>query len=41
LNKNEHFSKVSMEITGYSTRKMFDHYNTIDKDDTRKAIERL
>ena len=32
---------VITEITGYSTRKMFDHYNTVDKDDTRKAIERL
>ena len=32
---------VIMEITGHSTRKMFDHYNTVDEDDTRKAIERL
>ncbi|MEA1948623.1 MAG: hypothetical protein U9N83_15120 [Thermodesulfobacteriota bacterium] len=32
---------IIMEITGHSTRKMFDHYNTVDKNDTRKAIERL
>ncbi|RZB37131.1 MAG: hypothetical protein SRB2_01400 [Desulfobacteraceae bacterium Eth-SRB2] len=30
-----------MEITGHTTRKMFDYYNTVDKDDTRKAIERV
>ena len=29
---------VIMEITGHSTREMFDRYNTVDEDDTRKAI---
>jgi integrase len=29
---------VIMEVTGHSTREMFDRYNTIDDDDTRKAI---
>ena len=28
---------VIIEITGYSNRKIFDHYNPVDKDDTRKA----
>ena len=28
-----------MEITGHSTREMFDRYNTVDKDDTRQAID--
>lgn len=32
---------VVMEITGHSTRQMFDRYNTIDIDDTRKAIGQL
>ena len=32
---------VIMEITGHSTRKMFDRYNTVDEDNIRKAIERL
>ena len=32
---------VIMEITGHSTREMFDRYNTIDEDDTRKAINQL
>jgi len=32
---------VIMEITGHSTREMFDRYNTIDEEDTRKAIEQL
>ena len=30
---------VIMEITGHSTREMFDRYNTIDKADLKKAIE--
>ena len=30
---------VIMEITGHSTREMFDRYNTIDDEDKRKAIE--
>ena len=30
-----------MEITGHSTREMFDRYNTIDEDDTRKAVKKL
>jgi len=32
---------VIMEITGHSTREMFDRYNTVDSDDTRKAINQL
>jgi integrase len=35
------FESVIMEITGHSTREMFDRYNTIDKEDTRQAIEQL
>ena len=30
---------VIMEITGHTTREMFDRYNTIDKADLKKAIE--
>jgi len=30
---------VIMEITGYSTREMFDRYNTVDEEDTRKAVD--
>jgi len=32
---------VIMEITGHSTREMFDRYNTVDEDDTRKAVKKL
>jgi integrase len=32
---------VIMNITGHSTRAMFDRYNTIDEDDLRTAIEKL
>ncbi len=32
---------VIMEITGHSTRQMFDRYNTIDEDDTRAAVEQF
>ncbi len=32
---------VIMEITGHSTREMFDRYNAIDVKDTRKAIDQL
>ena len=32
---------VIMEITGHSTREMFDRYNTVDEDDTRNAINQL
>ncbi len=32
---------VIMEITGHSTREMFDRYNTVDEEDTRKAIRQL
>jgi integrase len=31
---------VIMEITGHSTREMFDRYNTVDHDDKRQAIEK-
>jgi hypothetical protein len=30
-----------MEITGHSTREMFDRYNTVDGDDTREAVNKL
>jgi len=32
---------VIMEITGHSTREMFDRYNTVDEDDKKLAIDRL
>jgi len=32
---------VIMEITGHSTREMFDRYNTIDEEDTRQAVNKL
>lgn len=32
---------VIMEITGHSTREMFDRYNTIDADDAKEAIQRF
>lgn len=32
---------VIMQITGHSTREMFDRYNTIDSEDTRQAIKQL
>lgn len=32
---------VIMKITGHSTRKMFDRYNTIDEGDLRDAIEKM
>jgi len=32
---------VIMEITGHSTREMFDRYNTIDDDDTRQAVDQM
>jgi len=32
---------VIMQITGHSTREMFDRYNTIDTEDTRQAIVQL
>lgn len=32
---------VIMEITGHSSREMFDRYNVVDKDDTRQAIDQL
>ena len=30
-----------MEVTGHSTREMFDRYNTIDVEDRREAVRRL
>jgi hypothetical protein len=30
-----------MEITGHSTREMFDRYNTIDANDAKEAIRKL
>ena len=32
---------VIMDITGHSTRDMFDRYNKVDEDDTRKAIDQM
>jgi len=32
---------VIMEITGHSSREMFDRYNTVDEEDTRKAVNQL
>ena len=32
---------VIMQVTGHSTREMFDRYNTIDSEDTRRAINQL
>jgi len=32
---------VIMEITGHSTREMFDRYNTVDEGDKRKAVGQL
>ena len=32
---------VIMDITGHSTREMFDRYNTIDEEDARKAVGQL
>jgi integrase len=32
---------VIMAITGHSTREMFDRYNVVDLDDTRKAVHQL
>ena len=32
---------VLMEITGHSTREMFDRYNTVDMDDSRKAVDQM
>ena len=32
---------VIMAITGHSTREMFDRYNTIDTEDTKKAVDQL
>lgn len=32
---------VIMEITGHSTREMFDRYNTVDQDDRRKAVDQM
>jgi len=32
---------VIIEITGHSTREMFDRYNTVDHDDKRQAIDQM
>src|SRR5208337_5088380 len=32
---------VIMEITGHSTREMFDRYNTVDHDDRRQAVDQM
>ena len=32
---------VIMEITGHSTRQMFDRYNTVDIEDARQAVAQL
>ena len=30
-----------MEITGHSSREMFDRYNTVDEEDAREAMNQL
>jgi hypothetical protein len=32
---------VIMKITGHSTREMFLRYDTVDAEDTRKAVDRM
>jgi len=32
---------VIMEITGHSTREMFDRYNTVDHDDVKNAVDQM
>jgi hypothetical protein len=32
---------VIMDITGHSTREMFDRYNTVDVEDGREALRQL
>jgi len=32
---------VIMEITGHSTREMFDRYNTVDAEDAKQAVDQL
>jgi integrase len=32
---------VIMDITGHSTREMFDRYNTVDAEDARQAVDQL
>jgi hypothetical protein len=32
---------VIMDITGHSTRAMFDRYNTIDSDDRKQAMDQF
>jgi DNA polymerase III delta prime subunit len=32
---------VIMQVTGHSTREMFDRYHTIDTEDARRAINQL
>lgn len=32
---------VIMDITGHASRDMFDRYNTVDEDDTRKAVDQF
>ena len=41
MRKTGVFESVIMEITGHSTREMFDRYNTIDEDDARKAVNQF
>lgn len=33
--------KIAMDITGHRTREVFDRYNIVNRDDMRRAIERL
>lgn len=32
---------IIMEITGHSTREMFDRYNTVDMDDAKEAVDQM
>lgn len=34
-------ASVTMKITGHSTMSMYDRYNTVDDDDTRKAVAQM
>ena len=41
MRKAGNSESVIMTITGHSTREMFDRYNTVDRDDTRKAVDQF
>jgi len=41
MRKADVSESVIMEITGHSTREMFDRYNTIDSEDKRQAVDQM